>query len=223
MWAEKASWGAEAMAMLATGALLGEPAPVGTIVGRVQRTAPTAALSDFVIWVEDIDAQFPAPGQAAVMNQEDLRFVPHVLAIQAGTTVEFPNRDPVSHNVFSISEAKRFNLGLYGRDMIRRVTFDKPGVVELLCNVHLEMGAYIVVIKNPYFTQANSDGTYRIASVPAGPHRLRCWHERLPVTERAVEVPPNGSVTLDFVTRSETTPSQSDGTRPAWRLSGRQK
>ncbi len=132
------------------------------------------------------------------MDQKDLRFVPHVLAIQVGTTVEFPNSDPVAHNVFSISEAKRFNLGLYRRGSVRRVKFDKPGVVELLCNVHMEMSAYIVVLKNPYFARSGPDGTFRISGIPPGQHRLRCWHERLPTQEQVVEVPAEGTVEVVF-------------------------
>ena len=173
-------------------------APPGTIEGRVRTTGASADLSDFVISVEDIEGTFPAPKEPAILDQKELRFVPHVLAIQVGTTVEFPNSDPMSHNVFSISEVKRFNLGLYARGTTRRLKFDRPGVVELLCNVHLEMSAYIVVLKNPYFARPDADGKYRIAGVPAGRHRLRCWHERLPVQERTVEVPKAGSLTVDF-------------------------
>lgn len=190
-----------AIAVFATNLLAGEGDSGGTITGRVRWSGAPADLSNFVIWVDDIDGRFAAPSEPAVMDQKDLRFVPHVLAIQVGTTVVFPNTDPVSHNVFSISEVKRFNLGLYGRNTVRRVTFDKPGVVELLCNVHLEMGAYIVIVKNGYFAQPSSDGTYRIAGVPAGQHRVRCWHEQLPLQEQGVTVSENGSVTLDFFGR----------------------
>jgi len=188
-----------AIAVFATGLLAGEGGPAGTITGRVRWTGAAADPSGFVIWIDDIEGRFVAPRQLAAMNQRGLRFIPHVLAVQVGTTVVFPNADVVWHNVFSISEAKRFNLGMFGRGTIRRMTFDKPGVVELLCNVHLEMDAFIVVVKNPYFAQTSSDGSYQIAGVPAGRHRLRCWHERLPLQEQDVEVPENGSVAVDFV------------------------
>ena len=188
-----------AIVVSATRLLAGEGGPAGTITGRVRWTGSAADLSSFVIWVDDIEGRFVAPRQLAVMNQKGLRFIPHVLAVQVGTTVVFPNADVVWHNVFSISEAKRFNLGMFGRGTIRQMTFDKPGVVELLCNVHLEMDAFIVVVKNPYFAQTSSNGGYQIAGVPAGRHRLRCWRERLPLQEQDVVVPENGSVTVDFV------------------------
>ncbi len=188
----------KAFLFLALVLLLGGPAWAGTIEGRVLSGSPAVKLSDFVVSVEDIQGVFPAPQQAAVMEQIELRFVPHVLAIQAGATVEFPNLDPVSHNVFSISQTKRFNLGLYPRGGKRQIKFDQPGVVELLCNVHLEMSGYIVVLKNPYFARTGSDGTYRIEGVPAGRYRLRCWHESLPAQERTVQVPETGSLSVDF-------------------------
>lgn len=192
-------WSAKkATLVLMAGLLVGHPALGGTIEGRIRGTQPAMDLSNFVISIEDIEGPFQAPEEPVMMDQKELRFVPHVLAIQVGTTVEFPNRDPLSHNVFSISETKRFNFGLYTRRTVRRLKFEKPGVVELLCNVHLEMSGYIVVLKNPYFARTVSNGTYRIANVPAGRHRLRNWHERLPIQERTVEVPETGTLTVDF-------------------------
>lgn len=179
-------------------AFLTQPILAGTIEGRVF-SAGMAAQSDFVISVEDVQGVFPAPKEVVVMDQQRLRFVPHVLAIQVGTTVEFPNNDPVSHNVFSISPAKRFNLGLYVRGAKRQITFDHPGVVELLCNVHLEMSAYILVLKNPYFGYVGPDGVYRIKGVPPGRYRLRSWSEKRPVEERVVQAPQTGSVIIDFL------------------------
>ncbi|MGB9106015.1 MAG: plastocyanin/azurin family copper-binding protein, partial [Terriglobales bacterium] len=103
-------------------------------------------LAGFVAYVDDVAGPFPTPDRVVLMDQKSLRFVPHVLAIQVGTTVEFANSDPLAHNVFSISSPKRFNLGLYGRGTSRRMKFDQPGVVQLLCNVHQEMSAFIVVV-----------------------------------------------------------------------------
>ena len=178
--------------------MLGPAVLAGNIEGRVRTADSKAELSDFVIFVDDIEGPFPAPKEPAMMDQKNLQFIPHVLAVQAGTLVEFPNSDPVSHNVFSISDAKRFNVGLYQSGTARRVKFDRPGVVELLCNVHLEMSAYIVVVKNPYFAQPKADGTFRIANVPPGRHRLRSWHQRLPAREQEVEVPVEGTAQVLF-------------------------
>ena len=186
--------------LLVAGGLLGaQPGATGTVEGHVRGVGAATDRSNFVVYVDDLEGPYPDPQQHAVMNQKELRFVPHVLVVQVGTPVEFPNSDPVSHNVFSISEAKRFNLGMYSRGTVRRLTFDQPGVVELLCNVHVEMSAYIVVVKNPFFAYSGSDGAYRLEGVPAGRHRLRCWHERLSAEEQVVEVPEIGTVTVDFV------------------------
>ena len=188
----------QALWLVAVGLLIGDSAWPGTIQGRIYRPGTALDLSDFVISVEDIRGPFPAPGKTAVIDQKELRFVRHVLAIQAGTTLEFPNSDPVGHNVFSISEVKHFNLGLYGRGAKRSLKLDQSGVVELLCNVHLGMSAFIVVLENPYFAQTGPDGTYRISGVPAGVHLLRCWHKRFPAQERLVRVTETGTVTVDF-------------------------
>ncbi len=176
--------------------LLAAGAWAGTLEGQVHATGSLIDRSSFVISVEDIDAP-PAAG-TATMDQKNLRFVPHVLAIQRGTAVRFPNSDPLSHNVFSISPAKRFNLGMYPQGQSRSLVFDQAGVIEVLCNVHLEMSAYIVVLKNPYFARSDAEGRYRITGVPAGRHRVRCWHESLPAEEHEVDVPASGTVEINF-------------------------
>ncbi len=174
------------------------PGASGTIQGHVSAGGKKTDITDFVITVEDIEGSYSPPERPVVMEQKELRFVPHVLVILVGTTVEFPNRDPLSHNVFSISDAKRFNLGLYTQGTVRRLKFEKPGVVELLCNVHLEMSGFIVVTKNPFFAQTDADGNYHIEGVPPGRHRVRCWHERYRAQERVVQVPESDFVTVDF-------------------------
>ncbi|MFQ5842770.1 MAG: plastocyanin/azurin family copper-binding protein [Thermodesulfobacteriota bacterium] len=113
------------------------------------------------------------------VEQRDRRFIPRVLAVIAGRTVDFPNNDDVWHNVFSTSEAKKFDLGLYPPGKTRKVTFDKPGVVRILCNVHPEMEAYVVVKEHPFFAVSDSRGNYRIDAVPVGRYRLEIWHPEL--------------------------------------------
>ncbi|MDA2926288.1 carboxypeptidase regulatory-like domain-containing protein [Acidobacteria bacterium AH-259-G07] len=117
------------------------------------------------------------PKDPVLLDQRRLRFTPHVLPIVRGTTVAFPNSDRIRHNVFSASETRMFNLGTYPFGVVRTVTFDKPGVVELLCNVHLEMSAHILVLETPYFSSTDSRGFFRIAGVVPGVYSLNFWCE----------------------------------------------
>jgi plastocyanin len=178
-------------------ALISGEALAGTVQGQLHRVGSASLpAGEYIVSVEDIDE---APVQAtAVVDQRNLRFVPHLLVIRRGTTVKFPNSDPLKHNVFSISPSKRFNLGMYSQGESRSVVFDQAGIVEVLCNVHLEMSAFILVQPNHYFAQAGADGRFRIAGVPAGHHRLRCWREALPPQFLDVDVPADGTVQADF-------------------------
>ncbi len=139
----------------------------------------------------------PSPSPVAQMENKGLTFVPAVLAIQIGTTVEFPNRDDVYHNVLSYSSTKRFDLGRYPTDEKRSVTFDKPGVVRLACEIHEHMRGYIVVLETSRFAVTRQDGSFEIAGVPAGRQKVAVWHEKLS-EERVedVEVPAGGEATL---------------------------
>jgi plastocyanin len=132
----------------------------------------------------------PEPAAAgaphAVVDQRGERFVPHVLAVVAGTTVDFPNHDPVLHNVSSASPAKRFDLGMYGEGEVRSVTFDAPGVVAIRCNVHPAMSAFVVVHASPHVSVTDARGAYTIPGVPAGTHPVRVWHETLGERQTAV-------------------------------------
>ncbi|MBI4528125.1 MAG: methylamine utilization protein [Deltaproteobacteria bacterium] len=112
----------------------------------------------------------------AVMDQRDVKFIPRVLAILAGTTVDFPNNDKTFHNAFSPSESKRFDLGLYAPQKSRSVRFENPGVLRILCNVHPNMEAFIVVKDHPYFAVPDGRGNYRINNVSLGKHQLEVWH-----------------------------------------------
>lgn len=112
-----------------------------------------------------------------VIDQRDKVFIPHVSVVTVGTTVEFPNNDTVFHNVFAYFQVKKFDLGMYPRGASKRVTFDKPGLVALLCNVHSEMSAYIMVVDTPYYAVTDKQGNFRIRDVPPGTYTLRAWHE----------------------------------------------
>ena len=169
----------------------------GTVRGRI--TCPS--LSDCggaVVYVEKIPGRRFAPGPRATMDQVRLAFVPHVLHVVTGTTVAFPNSDDVRHNVFSASKAKRFNLGTYPKGVTRHVVFDTPGLVELLCNVHAEMSAYIIVADTPYAEPVQADGSYVLMNVPAGTLTVTAWHEKLREQRQVVTVRELETVTLNF-------------------------
>jgi plastocyanin len=133
------------------------------------------------------------PPSSAVMDQIDKEFVPHVLPVNIGTTVAFPNRDNIKHHVYSFSPAKKFELPLYTGTPSSPVVFDKSGVVVLGCNIHDWMVAYVFVAPTPYFAKTGADGRARIADVPAGTYEARVWHPRMRVavdkTAQTVTVP----------------------------------
>jgi len=115
-------------------------------------------------------------------------FIPHVLPIVKGSTVEFPNLDPIFHNVFSLSGTKSFDLGRYPKGDSRSVTFDQAGIVPVFCHLHSDMSAIIVVLDNPYFVVPGPDGRYQIENIPAGNYTLVAWHERSEQVEQQVDV-----------------------------------
>lgn len=135
----------------------------------------------------------------ARMDQRNETFVPHVLAIVAGTTVDFPNNDSTYHNVFSLSKARTFDLGRYAAGHSKAVRFDKPGIVRVFCEIHSHMSAYILVFSHRYFAVTDDEGRYRIDNVPAGTYTVVAWNGAMPTTSRRVTVPETGDATLDFV------------------------
>ncbi len=140
------------------------------------------------------------PGRA-VMDQRNETFVPHVLAITTGTTVEFPNSDRIFHNVFSLSRPARFDLGRYPVGRSKSVRFDKPGIVRVFCDIHSHMNAFILVFSHPYFAVTDENGRYRIEDVPTGTYSLVAWHEGTTTPSKPVTVPERGNVELDFSLR----------------------
>ncbi|MFH1068631.1 MAG: hypothetical protein V1794_03320, partial [Candidatus Glassbacteria bacterium] len=128
--------------------------------GQDSEPAGPAENSYIVVWAVPVDqpAPFVPPKEKLEIRQQNKTFVPHVLPVQVGSTVGFPNLDPLYHNVFSYSHAKRFDLGRYQKGKSKEVTFDKAGIVEVYCEIHENMLAYIVVVDSPYFTRADSEG-----------------------------------------------------------------
>jgi len=152
-------------------------AHAGTIQGQVSG-APGAS----VVYVDAIPGKtFPPPTEPALLVQKRLMFQPHILPVQQGTTVEFLNADSVAHNVFwvSIGGNKKLghNLGTWAQNEKRTFKFDNVGVVPMLCNVHPDMGAYLVVVPTPYFALTSDTGEYKIENIPDGSYSLTVWHE----------------------------------------------
>lgn len=119
------------------------------------------------------------PDSIPKMAQKDKMFVPSVLAVSVGTTVDFPNLDPFFHNVFSYSKTKQFDLGRYPKGESQRVTFDKPGIVKVFCEIHFSMRAYVHVLETPYLTTSDEKGNFVIKNVEPGKYTLNIWQENL--------------------------------------------
>lgn len=147
-----------------------------------------------------------------IMDQRNLTFIPHILPVLMGSTVHFPNNDKVDHNIFSLSRAKKFNLGSYKPGVSKVVRFDKPGIVELRCDVHAEMLAYIMVMKNPYFAVTDKKGMFEIPDLnhlrqfsikglkdlPRGKYFIKNWHEKLKTKKKAVTMQKDGDITIQL-------------------------
>jgi plastocyanin len=171
-------------------------AQAGTISGKV-----TGVSGASVVYVDTVAGKsFPAPGKHPVMDQKGLVFQPHVMAVQEGTTVDFLNSDSVAHNVFwtSIGGNRKLahNLGTWPQGQTRGYKFDKAGAVPVLCNVHPEMSAYIVVSPTPYFAQTDASGEYKIDNVPDGSYSVVAWHEGAKNATKKVAV--SGDTKADF-------------------------
>jgi len=143
--------------------------------------------NDIAIFLE---GQLPEPDRhiQAELKQEGQRFEPQLVIIPVGSTVSFPNADPIFHNVFSLSGAKRFDLGYYPAGQTRIVRFDQPGVVQVYCHLHPNMYAAIVVAPNRWYSRLNEDGNFSFHDVPPGTYQLVAWHINAGFFRREVQV-----------------------------------
>jgi plastocyanin len=138
------------------------------------------------------------PAARARMDQRGEQFVPHILAITTGTTVDFPNHDTTFHNVFSLSRVRTFDLGRFPPGRTGSVRFDRPGIVPVFCDIHSHMSAYILVFTHPFFAVTDDDGGYEIDGVPAGSYTLMVWSELGTAAPRRVTVADGGTADVDF-------------------------
>jgi plastocyanin len=217
------------LALVAGGAAGGHVAPAGgtdpangTIRGRVELRQPPADLAPrprvgdvsmprahdptdrrrSVVYVEVAPrAAFDQRDEPrAKLDQRRETFVPHVLAVVAGTTVDFPNSDATYHNVFSLSSARPFDLGRYAAGRSKSVRFDRPGIVRVFCDIHSHMSAFILVFSHRFFAVTDDEGRYRLDNVPPGTYTVIAWNESAPSESRRVVVPEaGGDVETNFL------------------------
>jgi len=147
-----------------------------------------------------------APTEPFSMEQRNESFLPHILPIVRGSTVVFPNSDPIYHNVFSLSKTASFDLGRYPSGASRSVRFDEPGVVKVFCHIHSDMSAVILVLDNPYFTTPDAEGSFQFPQLPSGTYTITAWHERARPIRREVVIRAGEAAAMDFAIPLEDAP-----------------
>lgn len=181
-------------------ATLPQPRPsVSDLGGRAPHAAPDVRRGLVYLDVAPRSAFDDREPGRAVMDQRNETFLPRLLAVQTGTTVDFPNSDSTYHNVFSLSRARRFDLGRYAAGKTKSVRFDRPGVVRVFCDIHSHMSAFVVVFNHPYFRVTDADGRFRIDNVPPGTYTVVGWYEGEARTQRSVTVAAGAVADLDLV------------------------
>ncbi|MBC8393027.1 MAG: hypothetical protein H8E17_10740 [Deltaproteobacteria bacterium] len=188
------------------------PAMAGGISGTVKVKGLRSPANILVYLTKAPPAFVDLSKTKFAMDQQNLTFIPHILPIPVGATIQFPNNDKVDHNVFSLSRTKPFNLGSYKPGEVKTVLFDKPGIVEVRCDVHAEMAAYIMVMKNPYFAVTDAKGRFEmpdanymkeygfsgLTDIPPGKYFIKTRHEKLKTIKQAVVVPNAGTISIQL-------------------------
>lgn len=187
-------------------ALAAFPLAAASVTGKVSfvtKRGQNPVPAETLVWIEPLTTKTPRLTPATFqITTRNKTLVPHVLAIPVGSTVVFPNDDPISHNLFSLSSNNAFDLGLYRKGAGKSQKFETPGIVNVYCNVHPNMSAVIHVMATPYFAFADANGSFSVANVPPGRYRLVAWNEQGGQNEAPVEIsgpaaPPALALTLD--------------------------
>jgi plastocyanin len=187
--------GLTAAVLLAVFAVPCGTAQAGSVRGTVQAAA--VAPRGIVVWIEGPTA--PVPSETAVLSQQNMAFSPRLLVVVAGQTVAMPNEDSLAHNVFSMSPARPFNLGIYEKGEVKKVSFPEPGLVDVRCSIHRHMSAKVLVVPSAYFVQTDAAVPFEIPAVPEGTYAVKAWREGLAEpSSLQVTVPRDGAATADF-------------------------
>jgi len=169
--------------------------------GIIKGTVDSPYVSRFpaLVYIDHVNGSFPPPKENPHMSQKSMTFRPHILPVLKGSTVDFTNDDTVDHNVFSPpGSATSFNLGIYGTGVKRTEKFDHLGEVPLLCSVHPEMSAFVIVLQNPYYALTDNAGAFEIKDVPAGTYQLKVWDEKIKGAPQQVTVEAGKTATVAF-------------------------
>ena len=184
----------------------GAPIPSGAYPSRRVSRAPqrVSEIGNVVVYLKDAPRAATLPAIRAQMRQEDEGFVPRLVAVTRGSTVEFPNADPYFHNVFSLSRGATFDLGRFPSGESRARTFSRPGLVKVYCHLHSQMSASIMVFDHPHFAIPETDGHFALTDVPGGEYRLSAWHERIGESAKSIVVEAGRTVRIEFALPVET-------------------
>jgi plastocyanin len=166
---------------------------------RVSPPAPKASeIANVVVFLKDVARHNDLPVTNRTIMQKDEAFVPRVVAITRGSTVEFPNSDPFFHNVFSLSRGASFDLGRYPKGATKSRRFTSAGLVKVYCHIHSHMTASILVFDHPYFRMPSADGNFVIDDVPVGTHQISAWHERIGDSVTTIRVEGGRTARIEF-------------------------
>jgi hypothetical protein len=167
-------------------------------VSFVTKRGQRPVVNETLVWLEPATVEVKVPRRAGLtvpMITRGKMLMPHVMAVPVGSTVLFPNDDPISHNLFSLSSGNSFDLGLYRKGAGKQQKFEDPGIVNVYCNVHPNMSAVIHVMQTAWYTFADANGTFSFTDVPAGKYRLVAWNEQGGTTQTPIEIGASGNVT----------------------------
>jgi plastocyanin len=176
--------------------------PGADLTGRVEildKDKKHTPGANSVVWIPGLAAPAPATAAMPDMASQDKRFTPHILAVTAGTEVSFPNRDPIFHNVFSLTPEDKFDLGLYRKGAAKSVRLTTPALVRIYCNIHADMAAFVMVLDRAQFVVTEADGSYRLPAIPAGQYEVHAWNERTGEQAQTIAIASGGlPVDLNF-------------------------